>query len=158
VKDTLRLEAGKEQITGHCDCCGNQTRVFRGFVYRGEVAYAVYMSAYTMDHPDHGVSMAVSVGGWGGSTEQKECVALEWRVSDSGPGCMVIDAGTPRWAQEQSLGAMLSRSNVMNSERAKEAFAISDIVQQNDQRLSQALGLASHNSAHRQSDADLGSS
>jgi hypothetical protein len=143
VKDTLRIEAGKELITGHCDCCGHETRVFRGFVYRGEEAYAVYMSAYTTDHPDHGVSMAVSLGGWGGSTEQKECVALEWRVNDSGPGCTVVDAGTSRWAQEHSLGVMLSRPDVINSARAREAFDVSDIIHQKDQRLSQALGLVS---------------
>ena len=85
--------------------------------------------------------MAVSLRGWGdgADTAAKECVALEWRNGDSGPGCRVIDASETSWASNSILGQMLFREQAMTSGRASEALSATDAIWAGDERLSQAL-------------------
>lgn len=85
--------------------------------------------------------MAISIRGWddGADANAKECVALEWRVINGGPGCRVVDAPGSCWAHEAILGRMLLREDALSSGRAREAFSISDSVWMNDPRLSLAL-------------------
>lgn len=85
--------------------------------------------------------MAVSLRGWGDGADPsiKECVALQWLNTDTGPGCRIVDAPDTSWANEQILGRMLSREEALASGRAAEAFAVSDVVWLNDQRLLDSL-------------------
>ncbi len=101
----------------------------------------MYLCTYTSSHPELGVAMSVSLRGWGdgAETSAKECVALEWRNGDSGPGCRVIDASETSWASNSSLGQMLSREQAMMSGRASEAFSVTDAAWVEDERLSRAL-------------------
>ena len=137
MENTLAIEPGIETTVGHCDTCGHESKVFRGFVYAHDSAYALYVCYYTDSHPEQGVSMAVSLRGWGDGADPliKECVALEWLTTDAGPGCRVVDAPDTSWAKEHILGRMLSREEALASGRAAEAFAVSDVVWVNDQRL-----------------------
>lgn len=115
MDNALEVEPGDEKIIGHCDGCGHETRTFRGFVYDQDGAYAVYLCTYTASHPELGVDMAVSMGSWGTGNDPslKQCVALEWRQSETGPGCRVIDASGSRWHGTDVLGMMLSREQAM---------------------------------------------
>ena len=141
MDNASEVEPGAEKIIGHCDGCGHETRTFRGFVNDQDGAYAVYLCTYTASHPELGVDMAISMGGWGVGNESslKQCVALEWRQSETGPGCRVIDASDSRWHGTDLLGRMLSREQAMNSAKATEAFAVTDAIWQSDQRLAAAL-------------------
>lgn len=141
MDNALEIELGDEKVIGHCDGCGHETRTFRGFVNDQEGAYAVYLCTYTVSHPEFGADMAVSIGGWGTGNDPslKQCVALEWRQSETGLGCRVIDASDSRWGGIYFLGSMLSREQAMNSTKASEAFAVTDVVWQSDQRLAAAL-------------------
>lgn len=141
MDNALRIELGEETVVGHCDSCGHETITFRGYVYNDEGAYAVYLCTYTASHPESGASMAVSIRGWGEGADNKvkECVALEWRNADSGPGCMVIDANKTSWASNHILGRMLSREEAITSGRGHEAFAITDAIWMADHRLPNAL-------------------
>jgi len=141
MNDLFRIEQGSEAVVGHCDTCGHETKTFRGFVYDDDGAFAVYACTFTVSHPENGVAMAISIRGWGdgADTDAKECVALEWRVINGGPGCRVVDAPGSRWAHEGTLGRMLLREDALSSGRAKEAFSVSDSVWMNDPRLSLAL-------------------
>ena len=141
MKSELAVEPGVQKVVGHCDRCGHESRVFRGFVRVGGSAHAVYVARYTEGHPEMGVAMAVSLHGWGerADTSLKECVALEWRNFDSGPGCSVLEASSSPWASETSLGRMLSRDEAMASGRAQEAFDVTDAVWATDTRLPEAV-------------------
>lgn len=141
MKSQLIIEPGNESVTGHCDSCGHESRIFRGFVYEQDQAFGIYVGSYTQSHPELGVSMAVSLRGWGvgANKEDKECVVLEWRVGQTGPGCAVIDAPYSMWSGEKNLGRMLSREEALVSGRAKEAFAVADVVWVSDTRLEAAL-------------------
>jgi hypothetical protein len=99
------------------------------------------MCSYTDAHPEYGVSMVVSLRGWGAAADAtlKECVVLEWRNTDTGPGCRVIDGKETSWAKEPILGHFLSRAEALASGRAAEAFAVSDAVWLQDSRLAAAV-------------------
>ncbi|MGY4493680.1 DUF2199 domain-containing protein [Pseudomonas sp. TE3610] len=140
MEQVFRIELGSQTVSGHCGTCGHEARTFRGFVSDQEGASAVYLATYTESHPEAGVVMAVSIGGWGEGADPvlRECVVLEWR--NGAPGCRVIDAATSCWGGCADLGRMLSRDQAMASGRAREAFAISDAVGCQDARLPAALG------------------
>lgn len=140
----LSIDPGAERVDGHCATCGHETRTFRGFVNDQQGAYAVYLGTYTASHPELGVEMAVSIGGWGAGNDPalKQCVALEFRASDAGAGWRVRDAGDSCWATIDMLGQMLPRAQVMESGIASEAFAIIDAVWRSDPRLAVAAGNA----------------
>jgi hypothetical protein len=135
----FQIEAGAEQVNGHCACCGRETRTFRGFIYEHGTAAGIYVARYTQSHPEVGVSMAISLGGWGRADSSKDCVALEWRDTDAGPSSMVVDAGTSIWATSAMLGHMLSREQVVSSSLAKRVFAVIDSVWAADSRLAGAV-------------------
>jgi len=139
--NVLTIEPGIETALGHCDTCGHESRVFRGLVYERGEAYGTYVCYYTDAHPELGVSMAVSLRGWGSGADPllKECVALEWRQTETGPGCMVVDGSATSWAKELILGRILSRAAALASGRATEAFAVSDTVWLHDSRLQHAV-------------------
>jgi predicted RNA-binding Zn-ribbon protein involved in translation (DUF1610 family) len=139
VTTDLTIEPGKEVVAGHCDCCGQQTRIFRGLITRDSNAYAVYVASYTANHPELGVSIAIATGGWGADAAPRNCIVLDWRMSESGPACRIMDAASSRWAREATLGRMLSRSEARDQELFAETFRISDEIFNNDQRLSDAL-------------------
>ena len=137
----LEIKPGLESTVGHCDACGHESKTFRGFVYEDGDPFAIYACHYTDSHPEQGVSMAISLRGWGeGATpELKECVVLQWRNTETGPGCRVVDAQDTAWAREDILGRMLTRDEALASGRAKEAFTVSDAVWLSDRRLQEAL-------------------
>ena len=141
MKNALAIEPGIEATVGHCDTCEHQSKIFRGFVYKSTGTYGAYACYYTASHPEQGVSMAVTLRGWGEGVDSsiKECVALEWRNTDTGPGCRVVNATGTSWANEPVLGRMLSREKALASGRAAEAFAVSDVVWLGDRRLPDAL-------------------
>jgi hypothetical protein len=136
------IKPGLETVTG-CDGCGHETRTFRGLVYEDGEAFGIYVAAYTDGHPELGVSMAVSMRGWGEGVDPltKECVALEWRNAENGPGVVVVDGEHSTWANEVALGRLSSRAVALSSGIAEEAFAISDAVWVADERLSLALAV-----------------
>ena len=141
MESNVAIEPGPEATTGHCDCCGNESKAFHGFVYLDDQAHGLYLCTYTVGHPEFGVSMAVSLRGWGEGADptEKECVALEWVQSETGPGCRVSDAATCPWGNESSLGRKLSREEALANGVAQEAFVVTDAVWAEDIRLSAAL-------------------
>lgn len=139
--NVFNIEPGIEAAVGHCDTCGHESRLVRGFVYEGDGAFGFHACYYTDARPELGVAMAVSLRGWGDGADPmaKECVALEWLNTDTGPGCRVVDAKSTYWATQKVLGRMLSREEALACGRAVEAFAISDVVWLRDPRLPDAL-------------------
>jgi len=123
MENALTIEPGIETTIGHCDTCGHDSKVFRGFVYASDTAFGLYVCYFTESHPEQGVSMAISLRGWGEGADAsaKECIALEWLNTETGPGCRVVDAIDTSWAKEQMLGRMLSREEALASGRAAEA-------------------------------------
>jgi hypothetical protein len=133
---TYTLETGNDSTGAKCSCCERVTRKISGWVLLDGNAHAAYLAMWTDGHREFGVSMVLSIGGWGGgSVEERSAVALEWKALPSGPSCAVQDAATTRWASDAGvLGRMLSRTEVLNSWLGEEAFRVSDVVFAQDSR------------------------
>ena len=142
MNPSYTIETGTEAVTGQCACCGRDTHVFRGFVFRDQNAFAIYLAAYTDGHPEVGTSMTLSIRGWGDGADrtEKEAVNLHWHNTPTGPGCQVIEPEEAHFRPNpEFLGPMLTREQAMISGRAAEAFQIADAIWSSDARLSKTL-------------------
>jgi hypothetical protein len=142
MNPSYSIEPGSEAITGQCTCCGGNTHVYRGFVYRDQNAFAIYLIAYTDGHPEVGSSMTLSIRGWGDGADraEKESVSLRWHKTPTGPGCSVVEPEEAFFREDRDfLGPMLTREEAMLSGRAAEAFQIADAIWSADARLAKSL-------------------
>ena len=141
--NTLSLKPDGSKESGACECCGNQTKTVWGFVNRDGGAHAVYYARWTVGHLERGAIFLLSIGGWGGGTPaQRQAVALECRVDETGLNFMVVDAAGSPWGKRELLGRMLRRKQVMSltsSRLRQEAFAIVDLVVSEDARVAEFL-------------------
>jgi hypothetical protein len=136
------IEPGSQAATGLCNCCGRETQVFRGFVFRDQNAFAVYLATYTDGHPENGTSMTLSIRGWGDGADRgdKQAVNLLWYQSSTGPSCRIVEPEQALFRENLDfLGPMLTRDEAMSSGRATEAFQIAAAIWTSDSRLTQSL-------------------
>jgi hypothetical protein len=91
---------------------------------------------------DHGAHFDLIIGRWGERTTAADrvLVALEYRVLESGPAFMVIDAASRPAATNELVGRALAREEVIGRPIAAEAFAIVDAVLAQDPRVAELLG------------------
>jgi hypothetical protein len=139
----VKIEPTGLNDTGVCDCCARSSRCVWGLAHVRDRCVAVYYVHWTLGHvPDQGANIDLIVGKWGeGATpEHRNALALAYRLIDSGPSIMVIDA-SGRPASESSLvGKALRRDEVTGTAHAQDAFAIADAVLAQDPRVAELLG------------------
>lgn len=139
----IKVEPSGSTELGVCDCCGRSSRSVWGFVYAEGHSLAAYFVHWTVGHvPDQGASIDLILGEWGeGATEDKRfAVALAYRLMDSGPSMMVIDAEARLASSNPLVGRALSRGEVIGTHFAEDAFAIADAVLAQDDRVAELLG------------------
>lgn len=133
---SFTIEPGRANDLARCDCCGADTRIARGFVYRDGMARAVYLVRWTPGGKHSDADVAVSIGGWcDEDPEPRQLVALLLRQLDGGPAFMVIDAAQTSWSQEDELGQPTKRERVVGTPLGSEAFAILDAIALQDERV-----------------------
>jgi hypothetical protein len=139
----ISIEATGEKETGECSCCGRSSRSAWGFAYKNEVCLAAYFVHWTLGHvPDQGANLDMIIGPWGeGATAEKRiAISLAYRLTETGPSLMVIDARARPIAQSPLVGVALERDKVIGTATAGSAFAIADAVLAGDQRVAELLG------------------
>ena len=136
----MEIEIGKS-ANHPCSCCGGTTRTVWGYVYSGGNARAVYYVRWTIEHPEEGLSFAISIGHWGEGANPagRQTVTLECRLLENGPGFMVVDAASSAWGNAEFLGTMLSREKALSSPVSKEAFSIVDRIIEDDKRVKEFI-------------------
>jgi len=97
----ITIEPTGSSDTGICDCCGRSSRCVWGLVYVEDRSTAAYYVHWTLGHvSDRGASIDLILGEWGETTApgDRSVLALAYRLTDTGPAMMVIDAeqGPPR--------------------------------------------------------------
>lgn len=132
---TLTIEPGDVNTTGHCDCCGTESRMARGFVYSDDDAYAVYFVRWAKGHvAKNGALWNVIIGPWSeeATREQRFIAQLRYLAGEEG-GFVVEDAE----AGEMSNLAtnLLKREDVIGRPIAKQIFDICDAVYLQDEHL-----------------------
>jgi hypothetical protein len=86
--------------------------------------------------------MDMIIGPWGeGATAEKRiAISLAYRLTETGPSLMVIDARARPIARSPLVGVALERDKVIGTATAGSAFAIADAVLAGDQRVAELLG------------------
>jgi hypothetical protein len=140
MSDRLTLEIAKETTFGPCSCCGQMTKRVWGYVYRLDAALAVYYVQWTPGHEAKSADFDLIVSPWGENTHasQRSAVSLKYRVLDTGPSFMVVDAST-RAAENKLASHSLTRAEIIGTPLAAEVFAICDAIYTDDPRIMEIL-------------------
>jgi NAD(P)H-hydrate repair Nnr-like enzyme with NAD(P)H-hydrate dehydratase domain len=102
---------------------------------------AAYFVTWTQQRPDHPASFDLVLGTWGASTtkQDRQAVALDYRIIEGSPQFMVVDA-EGRLAANELADAALKRSEVVGTPLAGEVFALIDAIYLGDLRLTEIKG------------------
>jgi hypothetical protein len=136
----LTIEPVASKDHGPCSCCGDLSRSVWGYVCAENDAYAAYFVHWTLGQvPKHGAHIDLIIGRWGDRTtaSNREAVSLEYRIGDTGPSVMVIDAHGRTHADGTLAKRALRREDVIGKPIAKKVFAICDAVLFLDERLTE---------------------
>ena len=139
----LFIDPSGEKELFRCQDCGNWTRQIWGFVETtnngAREAYAVYYMRWTDNRRDHGITAALSIGGWGSSTRKKILIGMAGEVGDEGPMFRFIDAAKTPWGAMQTkevpeLGEPLTAREVLAGPLAREAMVVMAALESTDER------------------------
>jgi hypothetical protein len=139
----ITIEQTGAKDTGTCDCCGRVSRRVWGLAYAEGRCVAAYYVHWTLGHvADRGANIDLILGEWGEATtpNDRRALALAYRLMDTGPSIMVIDAQTRSASSTPLLGRPLRRDDVIGTASAQEAFTIADAILAQDERVLELLG------------------
>jgi hypothetical protein len=141
--EALSVEPTESADFGPCECCGDSTHRVWGFVHSSDSTVAAYFVQWTVGRvPDHGALFDLVLGRFGeqSSARDRSLVTLDYRLLETGPTFMVVDAdGRP--ADDRSfVGRALCRADVIGQPIAAKAFAVADAVLADDARVAELLG------------------
>ncbi|MCE9638513.1 MAG: hypothetical protein K8T90_22660 [Planctomycetes bacterium] len=139
----LRVEPTESADFPPCDCCGDATRRVWGYVHAADRTVAAYFVQWTVGGvPAHGALFDLVLGRWGdgASPTDRVLVTLDYRLTDTGPGFMVIDSGGRPAADPAIVGRALTRTEVVGQSIVDEAFPVADAVLAQDARIAELLG------------------
>src|SRR5262245_33461262 len=115
-----------------CDACGDKSRSVSGFVRGGggETAYVVQWTEEKVEQ--HGAHFDLLMA----QDPQSVAVVLECRITDDGPGFMVIDASQRQtWNGFPSPVRRLTRDDVVGTPLAGVVYSIVDAIWLQDSRI-----------------------
>ena len=128
-----------DESSGHCDCCGNDSKCIWGLVHLGEATVAAYWMHWTEGHlSDTGANLDLVIGKWGegASADDRSVVAIRHlEQSDGGSSLMVIDAAERQISEAKLASTALRRDEVIGTPLAAQVFAIADAIYLQDGRL-----------------------
>ncbi len=135
----LEVEPSDES-SGHCDCCGNESRSVWGFVHRrGAETVACYYMQWTVGRSleSHPANFDLIYGPWGeaASNTDRCAISLLYFENEDGPAVTVIDANNRPVADYEFVGSAAKRDEVIGTPLAAAAFTIFDAVILQDKRL-----------------------
>jgi hypothetical protein len=151
--DEFVIEPSESRDTGPCECCGNNSRRVWGFVRTPKAPLACYFVEWTLNRVhDHGANFDLILGRWGeeATAQDRVLAAFAYRLLESGPGFVVINAGDRPAASSELVGRALARLEVVGRPIAQEAFAIVDAVLAKDPGLVNCSGPTPANQALHQ--------
>jgi len=143
VRKSLRVNSTESANSGPCECCGSVTHRAWGFVHGcpgTEVAYFVQWAVGRVS--DHGAlfDLILTQPRDNGLPGERLLVALDYRLTETGPEFMVIDAAGRPTADPESIDRALARTEVVGQAVADVAFAVVDAILEQDVRVTELLG------------------
>ncbi len=143
MNEPLSIEPTGASDFGPCECCGSATRRVWGLAHAPDRDVAAYFVQWAVGRVgDHGALFDLVLGRWsdGTTAADRVLVTLDYRLTDTGPAFMVIDAAGRPAAESELLERALSRAEVIGQPVAQEAFAVADAVLEQDARIAELLG------------------
>jgi len=104
---------------------------------------AVYYVHWTLGHvSDQGANIDLIIGEWGEAmtADNRSALALAYRLLDTSPSLMIIDAQARPFSNSPLVGRVLRREDVIGTSFAQDAFAVADAVLAQDDRVAELLG------------------
>ncbi len=135
----LEIKPLGSKDTGRCKCCGRVSRKIWGLFRRDGATHGSYFVHWTVGHVfENGAHIDVIFAGpikEGAKLPEFHAVSLEYRILDSGPSLMVVDATERAYAMSPRVGHCLKRNDVIGGPLADAVFAICDAFLVQDRRL-----------------------
>ncbi len=126
------------ESSGHCDCCGNESRCVWGMVHAENATIAAYWMHWTVGHlSEPGANLDLVLGQWGdeASADDRMVVSMLHREQqDGGPALMVIDAADRPVVKGELARTALARIDVVGTPLATQVFALVDAIYEQDGR------------------------
>ena len=124
----LIIETDEPPRVELCQCCGGTTTWLTRFVYSDGDAFAVYYAAFSDEHPEREIKIAVGIGEWGdeATPDERRSFALLMRETDTEFAVTVTDAAESPWRGSEIIGPMLDRKEALAHPRISDVFHITD--------------------------------
>lgn len=142
--DIVRANFWNES-TGHCDCCGKQSRTIWGDLADSSGSKAVYFVHWTIDGPEHMPIVDMVIGPWGDGTSPTDrmLVSLLYQPRPGGGAFMVTNAKGRRAGDRSLCSRALDRENVVGTPLANEVFSLVDSLWLTEPRIEEIRALDS---------------
>jgi hypothetical protein len=135
----LEIEPLGSKDAGRCECCDRVSRKIWGLWREEPRGRGCYFVHWTVGHVfEKGAHIDVIFAGpkqESGGLPDFHAVSLEYRIFETGPEMMVVDATAAAYAMSPCLGRRLKRSDVISGPLAATVFAICDAFLVRDERL-----------------------
>lgn len=127
------LEVGENCKSSICHCCGRESYIGHGFIFKDGDAYAVYYAGWVPNHPEKKVSFAIAIGEWddNSTAEDRTCFGLEVYEGKEEILFRAIEPADSPWNNTELLGKMISRDDALNSHLMREVFDIVEHIIRN---------------------------
>lgn len=139
----FNLEIGENCESSICHCCGRESYIGHGFIFKDGDAYAVYYAGWVPSHSEKKVSFAIAIGEWDDSStvEDRTCFGLEAYEEKEEILFKIIEPADSPWNTTELLGKMISRDDALNNPLIKEVFDIVEHIIRNHDSIKKYLKL-----------------
>ena len=140
-RTNLSIEPSPEVTERACAHCGRPFQHIHGFLSKDGDAYAVYHALLQTEHPSTVADFALSFGRWDdeATSDDRHRIGLQvWPDGDE-LKIHIADPSTSAWGDSETFGRMLSRSEVLGSDRQNEALQAVEFVIAHDARVAEHL-------------------
>ena len=127
----LEIEVSEDERSSVCHCCGKESSVSHGFVYKAGAARAIYGAQWSTKHSRPTVNFAIAIGEWdddGRRTTNTVCFGLNLYDGGDDVAFRVIDPEESPWPDSDLMGTMLCRSEGLRHPLLNEVFSIVENV------------------------------
>ncbi|EMN80290.1 hypothetical protein [Leptospira interrogans] len=143
TQEMYSIEVGENEKPSKCNCCGRESSIGHGFVYKDEIAYAVYYIGWANLHEEQKITFALAIGKWDDTSTSKDrqCFGFEAREKDERILFRAIDPDESPWAHTELLGGMFSRTENLVHPLLNEVFIIAEEIIRNHPAVREYLNL-----------------
>jgi hypothetical protein len=131
------------ESSGHCDCCGRQSKTIWGDLSDTAGTKAIYFVQWTVGGPEHLPNVDLVLGPWGEGSEPTDrmLVSLAYQPRQGGGSLMIVNGEGRRADDRRVCGRALVREEVIGLPLASEVFLLVDALWLTEPRISEIRAL-----------------